>query len=234
LSPLAVFLAVAACRSTGQLADPADGPGVHQVTLPLTGGRELRYTVLVPDGGGPRPLVLALHYGGEVTPFYGRGILELLVAPALSELGAVIAAPDALEHGWDNPVNEQAVLALLDHLTATLPIDRRRVVCTGYSMGGTGTWFLAGHHPDRFSAAIPIAGRPIPADRWQVPLYVIHGRADQVAPIAPAAAEVDRLRAAGADAQLLVVDDATHFQTDRFVAPLRTAVPWLRALWARH
>ena len=87
-------LALAACRPAGPLADPADGPGVHQLTLPLTGGRELRYTLLVPEGGGTRPLVLALHYGGEVTPFYGRGILELLVAPALAELGAVIAAPE--------------------------------------------------------------------------------------------------------------------------------------------
>jgi predicted peptidase len=231
----ALLLLLAACHGGMPPGDPAAQPGISQRTLPLGDGHELRYTLLIPDQGPqPRPLILALHYGGEVTPFYGRGILELLVAPALAELRAVIVAPDALERGWTTELNERAVLALLDHLTRTLPIDRTRVVCTGYSMGGTGTWFLAGRHPDLFSAAIPIAARPVPTEKWQVPVYVIHGRNDQVMPLAPAEQQVAALKAAGADAQLMVVDGATHFQTDRFVAPLRAAAPWVREVWSRR
>jgi predicted peptidase len=124
------------------------------------------------------------------------------------------------------------VLALLEHLSATLPIDRTRVLCTGYSMGGSGTWSLVGRHPERFSAAIPIAGRPAPPGPWRVPVYVIQGRDDQVVPLAPAQAEVDRLAATGVEARIAIVDGVTHFQTDRFVEPLRAAVPWIRQRWS--
>jgi predicted peptidase len=105
------------------------------------------------------------------------------------------------------------------------------VVCTGFSMGGAGTWYLAGRHPDRFTAAIPIAGRPAELD-FQVPVYVIHSRADQVMPLGPTEAYVARLKAAGRPAELVVVDGITHFQTDRFVEPLRAAIPWLERTWA--
>jgi predicted peptidase len=236
---LVIGLGLAACR-TGAAVLPdevAATPGITQHVLPLPDGRALRYTLLIPERytvDRPSPVVLALHYGGTVTPFYGRGILELLVAPALGELGAVIAAPDALEPGWDNEGNERAVLALLDHLTDSLNVDRSRVVCTGYSMGGTGTWYLAGRHPERFGAAIPIAGRPGASAGWRVPVYVIHGRRDQVVPLGPAEQEVAALRAAGVDARLAVVEDATHYQTERFVPALHQAIPWLRAVWERR
>ena len=57
---------------------------------------------------------------------------------------------------------------------------------TGFSMGGAGTWHFASRFPERFSAAIPMAGRP-PADigAWKMPVLAIHSRSDEVVPIAP-------------------------------------------------
>jgi predicted peptidase len=202
--------------------------------MAVSGGQTLRFTLFIPDdyrGDRPFPLVVALHYGGEVTPFYGRNILEILVQPALAALGAIIVAPDALDRGWNDARDESAVLALMDHLTATLSIDRKRVLCTGYSMGGVGTWYMAGRHPDRFTAAIPIAGRP-PEGDFKVPVYAIHGRQDQVMPLGPTEAYIARLKTAGATAELVVLDGPTHFQTERFVEPLRAAVPWIQRVWS--
>src|SRR5688500_7701121 len=96
---LVLLLAVVGCRS-GPGPAPALGaadPGVHERSIPGPDGRELRFTLSVPpgyDGLRPVPLVLALHYGGSAFPaFFGRGILELLVQPALEPLGALIVAP---------------------------------------------------------------------------------------------------------------------------------------------
>ena len=211
------------------------GPGIHEQTLPLPGGQTLRYTLAIPEsyrGGQPAPLVVALHFGGRVTPFYGRGMLEALVLPALAELEAIVVAPDALDRGWDDALDEGAVLALMDHLGATLAIDRQRVLCMGYSMGGVGTWYLASRHPDRFTAAIPIAGRPPAPLQVKVPVYALHGREDEVMPIGPTESLINQLSAGGADARLVIVNDATHYQTDRFVDPLRVAAGrWLRRVW---
>src|SRR3954470_13385084 len=89
--------------------------GIHEQTADLPSGRTLRYTVLVPDGYDPKtpvPVVVALHYGGEVTPFYGRGMIDELVEPGLHDLGAVVIAPDSLGGDWTSTVNEQAVVWL--------------------------------------------------------------------------------------------------------------------------
>ena len=48
-------------------------------------------------------------------------------------------------------------------------IDKAKVVVTGYSMGGAGTWHFAEKYPERFSAAIPVAGRPpASAQGWKL------------------------------------------------------------------
>jgi len=49
-------------------------------------------------------------------------------------------------------------LEVLDHATATLNADPARVVVTGHSMGGHGTWHLGATYPDRFLALAPSAG----------------------------------------------------------------------------
>ena len=79
----------------------------------LKSGLKLRYTLSLPDSfssGKSYPLVVALHYGGEVTPFYGKAFLTSFVEPALKGLDAIIFAPDCPLSGWTNPVSESAVL----------------------------------------------------------------------------------------------------------------------------
>ena len=39
-------------------------------------------------------------------------------------------------------------------------VDMKRIAVTGFSVGGTGSWHFAAKYPERFSAAIPVAGRP--------------------------------------------------------------------------
>jgi predicted peptidase len=232
---LGLVLFLAACRTAGTAAAGRDevGAGIHELTL--HGARhdprgEFRYTLLVPDDyrrERPAPLILALHYAGNITPFYGRNVLEILVAPALADLHAIIVAPDALEGRWDNDASEAAVLAILDEVGRSLSVDPRRTLVVGYSLGGRGTWFFAARHPERFRAAIPIAGRPVgePA----IPVCAIHSRADRVSPYQPTA---DRIAQLG-KARLITVEGVSHFQVDGFVEPLRSAIPWIREVWAR-
>jgi len=46
------------------------------------------------------------------------------------------------------------VLQILDAVSAEYPIDPQRVYLLGQSMGGSGVWSLATHHPERFAAAV--------------------------------------------------------------------------------
>ena len=213
----------------------AKGVGVHEQILPH---RNQRYTIAVPDGytgEEATPLVLVLHWGGVVTPFYGKSILVYLAEPALRELGAIVVAPDCQHGDWTNPQSESEIHALLEYLGDNYNVASGKTVLTGYSKGGMGTWYLAARNQDRFAAAIPMAGRPQPDSakaHWEIPLYVIHSRRDEIMPFEQTTQVVEQLRERGVAVEFALLDGVTHYETDRFVVPLRATVPWIRNVWA--
>lgn len=214
--------------------DKPTTPGIFEQVL-QPGDR--RYTIAIPDGytgAQPRPLVIGLHWGGPVTPYVGKWYLLGLMAPAMSELGAILVAPDCTAEHWAIPSSEQVVIDLLDHLMGSYRIDSRRVLLTGYSMGGIGAWLIAARHQERFTGVLIVSAKP-PADavdaNWEIPLYVIHSRRDELFPLRDTQTTVNNLRGKGISIEMDVVDNTTHFQTERFIEPLQAALPWIRDIW---
>ncbi|MCP4542116.1 MAG: prolyl oligopeptidase family serine peptidase [Chloroflexi bacterium] len=209
-------------------------PGIHEQIL---SSRGQRYTLAIPDGytGDAVPLIIVLHWGGVVTPFFGKSILTYLVEPALRELGAIMVAPDCVHRDWTNPQSESQVIALLEYLQEHYNIDADRTIITGYSKGGMGTWYLAARNQDKFAAAVLMAGYPQPdsADvEWEIPLYIVHSRRDEVVPFEPTERLVAQLKDKGVAVEFVVLKDVTHYETGRFVQPLRAAVPWIKKVWS--
>ena len=197
--------------------------GFHKQELKLPGGEILKYGLWMPamNPGDMVPLILALHYGGDVVPWYGMSFMEILVEPAFRELGAIIVAPDCPGDGWVDSLSEQAVIALLKYSIESFPVDKNRIVVTGFSMGGIGTWFLAEKYPDMFSAAIPVAGRPAGNEEIKIPIYAIHGAKDEIIKVEPVKQAIKKLRKNGANAKLVIVLDLSHYQTSAYVDPLK-------------
>ena len=166
-APIAMLLALSLLpiRAAAQPADePPLTPGLHVLKLSQEGQPTIHYAIRIPRDYSPStpvPLILALHYGvrGSATGAGGE-MVQILIGPALAELGAIIVAPDSVRGNWSTRENETAVNALLDMVMARYAIDKKKVAVTGYSMGGTGSWHFAEKFPERFSAAIPIAGKP--------------------------------------------------------------------------
>lgn len=212
------------------------GPGVHQQSVTMPTGATLRYTLSIPlgyDSSRLRPLIVALHSDGEVTPYYGRSMIVSLVRPAFDALGAVAVAPDALDGGdWTSVTNEMAVVWLTQCIQKSYAIHPRKVLLTGFSMGGQGTWFIAGRHKDLFTTALPIAAKPAGGEvGWTIPVYVIHSQNDEVIPLGSTRQHVETLKARGAKVELKVIAGVTHYQTFKYVGALREAIPWLKRAW---
>jgi predicted peptidase len=231
------LLPVAAAAQAVVGDPPALAPGQHYLTLSRGDEPAIRYTISIPANHSPAtpvPLILALHFGvgGGDAAGAGGEIVQILIGPALAELGAIIVAPDSVRGNWSTPENEKAVNALLDMVLAHYAIDKNKIAVTGYSMGGAGSWHFAEKFPERFSAAIPVAGRPpASASGWRLPVLAIHSRDDQVVPFDPTEARIAELQKAGVNAKLIAVIGITHYQTNRFRNALRQAVPWLREVW---
>ncbi len=229
-----IFLPLLACAMPCRAENLIPGPGRHRMSLTLESGQTVRYSLSVPEleKGSAVPLVLALHYGGEVTPWFSMPYLEMLPEPAFERLGAIIIAPDCPGRGWGDPASEQAALALVRHALHNWPADPQRVVVTGFSMGGMGTWHLAARHPEIFSAALPVAGGPSGGPPVTIPLYAIHSRQDQVIDLGPAKKAVQEMKKRGVTARLVVLEDGpTHYSTAAFAPALRRGVKWVQQLW---
>jgi predicted peptidase len=208
--------------------------GVHTDTFKRPEQPAVRYLISIPKGYSPSsavPLVLALHFAGNPNGA-AEGLFNQLIGPALKDLGAVIVAPESLGAGWESAQNESAVMALLDAVQAAYSIDPKRIAVTGYSLGGAGTWFFAARHPERFSAAIPVAGRPFRSMAgWKTPVFAVHSRDDEVVPIEPTRVRIKELQESGTTAQFVELKGLSHYETARFVDGLKRAVPWLKELW---
>lgn len=215
-------------------------PHMHAQTIVETAlpgsGRPLSVALPAPAPTAGAPIVVSLHYGGPAPAYYGRGLLESVVAPALAPLGAVMVAPDCAADAWIDPGCTGDVLAAIDFAASSYGADPTRVVLTGYSKGGIGAWALSDAHPQRFAAVVAMAARAsVPAfdAAPTVPAYVIHGEADELFPIADVRQAVDDRLRAGQQVSLQVLDATTHYQTQAFVAPLAAALSWLEQQLAR-
>jgi len=208
--------------------------GVHIDTMPLANGLTLRYAISIPKNYSTSnnvPLVLALHYGGSPNGA-AQGVMLTLAQPALGDLGAIIVAPESLGGAWNTAQNERGVSALLEAVQTAYRIDTKKVAVTGFSMGGTGVWFFAGKYPERFSAAVPVAGTPPPsAGNWKTPVFAVHSRSDEIVPIGPTETRIRELQKIGVPAELTALNGISHHETQRFVDGLRRAVPWLQGIW---
>jgi len=228
-----VMLIMTACGK--KQYEPVE-PGIYEMEY-QSSGATLYYSISIPEeytGKTEVPLIVALHYGGYAGPYYGKMILRDMVEVAFHKLGAIIVAPDVPASDWTHPISERYVLELMDLIEETYNVDSSRVLVTGYSMGGIGTWHFASRVPDRFSAAIVMAGAP-PADAletdWEVPLYVIQGREDELFPVDESMLVVSKLQSRGENVKLRILDDVTHYDTYRFVNPLKDTIPWVLDTW---
>jgi pimeloyl-ACP methyl ester carboxylesterase len=106
-------------------------------------------------GGAKKGLVLGLHGGG---PGAGNAS-EAAGKWTLPGCMAMYPHGVRLVHDtWNSVHGERFLLSLIEYAKARHDIDPDRVYSMGFSMGGTGSWFLAGRHPDLLAGAIPAHG----------------------------------------------------------------------------
>ena len=218
------------------LAQPT-APRFEQRVFKTPNGLTMRYGLSVPgdyNASRPRPLVLALHPGGS-GPYYGDGFLRSIFLPGLRDLAPIMIAPDVPGRAWTEPSAEQAVMALVTAMIDEFAVDRQRILVVGFSLGGAGTWYLSSRHPDRFTAAIVMAGRseePL-AGLARIPTYVIHSRNDEVVPFGQAEERVRSLERMGRLVRFDALSGVSHYEMGSYMDALARGGRWVGERWAR-
>ena len=204
-----VFPAVAGAQSPGEQS-------AQSLEKPITKVVKVKYLLYLPkeygkEAGKKWPLVLFLHGSGES----GDDLEKVKVhgPPKLAaqgkEIPFIILSPQSPGGGWNN----EALDTLLSEVSSKYAVDEDRIIVTGLSMGGFGTWSLAMEYPNRFAAIAPICGggTPFRARRIRhIPAWVFHGAKDQAVPLKASQDMVDALKAAGADVKFTIYPEAGH------------------------
>lgn len=198
----------------GQFPQPAlaEGGYPYQLFIP-------RAAAGIPDAARDEdeqarwPLLIFLHGSGE----RGADIARVKahgppkIADRDPDFPFILVSPLLpAEEDWDIAKLD----AIVDDITARLPIDPERIYLTGLSRGGHATWRWGALEPDRFAALAPVAGRGDPATACaltDIPVWALHGDRDDVVVPEGSFAMARAIRACGGlRSRLTIYPDLGH------------------------
>lgn len=242
LAPIvAALVACFACGCRGSRAESTGAsPAASAPSSPAVDGAATWPLDFVEQGGAgadlsrPLPLVVAVHGLGDAPERFadildGLPVAARIVLPRGPEPwhdGFAWFKVPFFDGDWEPfsaPIARAAdqVARLIAALVARRP-NSGRPVLTGFSQGGMISFAVAVRHPEAIGLAVPISG-VLPRSLWPAgddrakrypPIHAIHGKADDIVPIAAARRTVEHLTAAGATADLRAFPGVGHTVTE--------------------
>jgi len=179
-----------ATKSAGCGKTPTLKTGNGQ-TFAVSGAGNRTFNLKVPDtydNSKPYRLIVGYHWlngtandvsngGGVIKSFYG--LWDLAAG------STIFVAPQGLNNGWSNTGGADVEFSrqLLAKLEDEFCIDKSRVFCEGFSMGGSMSYAMACAMPDTIRAVAVHSGGPMSGcvtHSKPVPYFMTHGTKDSV------------------------------------------------------
>ena len=150
-----------------------------------------------------KPVILFLHgrslSGNDLNMVRKYGCINALQRGR--EIDAVVIAPQS-ETAW----KPEKLMELYDWVKANYRIDTNRFYVIGMSMGGFGTLDFVATYPDKVAAAMAMCGGATVKSLCglnEVPLWIIHGMADEAVPVNRSERVVDSMCHCGDTSRLI-------------------------------
>jgi dienelactone hydrolase len=174
-----------------------------QLSFRTTSPSTIAYYEYVPSdynsNSNKYPVVIFLHGIGERGPnTTDKNVLDdhiykvaKLGPPKFVKSGTkfpfILIAPQ-LKNNYGTWPNSY-VMEVINHVKKYLRIDEKRIIITGLSLGGGGTWTMAQDYPKLFAAVAPVCGgynstsKAGNIAKEHVPVWASHGDKDTVVPM---------------------------------------------------
>jgi predicted peptidase len=197
---------------------------IRTMSIPREHPTKLQYLVQFPRGYEEYtnrfwPLVIYLHGIGERGDDI-RKVLRFGPAKLMEEgkdLPCIVVSPQ-LPNGYFWFRESNALVMLLEEVTKTYRVDKRRVHATGNSMGAFGALLLAAREPERFASVVSVCGGVDYVDSLRlrdVPIWAFHGDQDPIIPVEESLRLVRLVNQIGGKARLTVYPGVGHNCWDR-------------------
>lgn len=204
--------------------------GTRNATLVNDYGKKWKMRMSFPQNNeGKNALIIALHWAGGGDTY--EEFNDCLVLPALKYLNTIIVSPEGENQLWSTGNNEEKILFIISNAKKYWNVDSSKIAILGYSNGGNGSWYFAQKYPDLFSAAIPMASAYPINKKINIPLYVIHGKKDELFQVSETEKWINKTKAKGTDVTFVVDEKLSHFQACAYSDLLMKAGDWLQNIW---
>ena len=175
---------------------------------------QMNYGVAYTDDYKDQPLLIYLHGAGErgknFDHIYRHGVPKLIKQGL--DINAIVLFPQCpADFIWNNMVKE--LKTIIDSVIEEYGISRDRIVLTGSSMGGYGTWEMAMCYPEIFAAIAPVAGGGVvwrTGKLIKTPVLAYHGEKDSIVPMSQSEIMVNSTVAHGGVAELHIIKEKEH------------------------
>ena len=144
--------------------------------------KTMNYFQMIPDNPTANmPLIVFLHGDGESKSFSSVGNLPITKyvssKKAFKAGNFIFIAPHQSNYSWTNSNTVATLMELIDKVANDYKVDKNRIILTGMSRGGIGTWYIANKYPDKFAAIVPMSGYSnINANNFKnMPIWAISG-----------------------------------------------------------
>ncbi|MBN2574452.1 MAG: hypothetical protein JXP73_07790 [Deltaproteobacteria bacterium] len=181
--------------STGTSTDPVKSDGCGKPTTAKTGngqtinvnGSNRTYNLKIPDNYDQDKayrLMVAYHcMNGTANGVTGENFYGLW---SLSQNSTVFVAPQGNNNAWSNPGGADVEFSrqLISQLESQLCIDKSRIFCEGFSMGGSMSYAMASAAPELIRGIAVHSGGAMsgstPGHSGPVAYFMTHGTNDSV------------------------------------------------------
>ena len=183
-----------------------------------------KYVVFVPaayDGKTEYPVILFLHGSGE-TKGGTKMPVEVGLGPVIKKqektFPYIVVIPQAEKRPWSaGSVDGKRAMAILDAVQKDFKTDSKRIILTGLSMGGYGTWSHAAAFPDKWAAIVPVCGGGNVKDAEKIkdiPCWNFHGDKDTAVKVELSRSMIEALKKAGGKPKYTEYEGVGHNSWD--------------------
>lgn len=191
-------------------------------------GHESKYVVFIPHdykGDKPYPVILFLHGSGE-TKGGSKMPVEVGLGTAIKEreksFPFITIIPQSEKRTWNASSDDgKRALAMLDAVMKEYKCDENRLILSGLSMGGYGTWSIATAHPAKWAAIVPVCGGGSPSEAAKIkdiPCWCFHGDKDTAVKVEKSREMIAALKNAGAEPKYTEYPGVGHNSWDKAYA----------------
>lgn len=196
-------------------AKPNTGFMVKQVRV---GNEERNFGLFIPhdyNSATRYPVIVFLH-GAMEGGNNGTSCMGVGLGPAVAKRAAnfpfIVIFPQT-DDSWKSEVGSKIVLAALDKVQHDYSTDTQRVILSGLSNGGYGTWSIGAQYPGRFCALVPMAGYsdyPDVPRLTSLPVWCFHNSGDFLVSVGGSREMCQRINQAGGHAKYDEFDSIGH------------------------